>query len=359
VTAASPFSTNFTKFFQNVSYGKLAFDVTVYPKYLHIENSSSKYEMNVWDSGYPGRYFDDAMKSAESAGVDFSKYNIVVVEPPTGITQIIYGPSLPIANYSTPTGTVTGWVVGGVDQRNSSSTGWIWLTHEVGHILGMHHMYLHSSNQRNPIWDSMDNVYITKAAETFAWSRWREGWLSDSQVTCLDASSQTLPITSTLISPVEENSAGQKLVLIKLNQAQAIAIESRRNYGFDQLKDSEEGSLVYLVDVSKKPNEGAITVLPPAQASYLEGQLIGTLQPGQSVTYKGISVFEISSSKLGDNIQLQASSLPAPTTTVFASPTTTTTLKKQILLTITCVKGKTSKKVTAVKPICPAGYVKK
>ena len=27
--------------------------------------------------------------------------------------------------------------------------------------------------------------------------------------------------------------------------------------------------------------------------------------------------------------------------------------------TITCVKGKTSKKVTAVKPVCPKGYKKK
>jgi hypothetical protein len=28
-------------------------------------------------------------------------------------------------------------------------------------------------------------------------------------------------------------------------------------------------------------------------------------------------------------------------------------------MTITCIKGKTTKKVTAVKPICPAGYKKK
>jgi hypothetical protein len=27
--------------------------------------------------------------------------------------------------------------------------------------------------------------------------------------------------------------------------------------------------------------------------------------------------------------------------------------------TITCTKGKAVKKITAVKPVCPAGYVKK
>jgi hypothetical protein len=45
---------------------------------------------------------------------------------------------------------------------------------------------------------------------------------------------------------------------------------------------------------------------------------------------------------------------PAPT----PSPTATTkpAAKK---ITITCVKGKSSKKVTAIKPTCPTGYKKK
>ena len=46
----------------------------------------------------------------------------------------------------------------------------------------------------------------------------------------------------------------------------------------------------------------------------------------------------------------------APTTTTTTTTTTTMPPAKQ---TITCVKGKITKKVTAVKPVCPAGYVKK
>ena len=38
---------------------------------------------------------------------------------------------------------------------------------------------------------------------------------------------------------------------------------------------------------------------------------------------------------------------------------TTTTIKKPVQTTINCYKGKLLKKVTAVKPVCPAGYVKK
>jgi hypothetical protein len=47
----------------------------------------------------------------------------------------------------------------------------------------------------------------------------------------------------------------------------------------------------------------------------------------------------------------------APTPSPSASPTVKPVVAKKI--TITCVKGKTSKKVTAVKPLCPKGFKKK
>jgi len=48
--------------------------------------------------------------------------------------------------------------------------------------------------------------------------------------------------------------------------------------------------------------------------------------------------------------------IPTATPSAAATPSPATTVKK---LTITCVKGKLSKKVTAVKPNCPKGYIKK
>jgi hypothetical protein len=44
---------------------------------------------------------------------------------------------------------------------------------------------------------------------------------------------------------------------------------------------------------------------------------------------------------------------------VAATPTPAVSTKTPTKVTITCVKGKTSKKVTALKPTCPAGYKKK
>ena len=43
---------------------------------------------------------------------------------------------------------------------------------------------------------------------------------------------------------------------------------------------------------------------------------------------------------------------PTPSPSASAKPVTKA-------VTITCIKGKTSKKVTAAKPKCPAGYKKK
>jgi hypothetical protein len=60
---------------------------------------------------------------------------------------------------------------------------------------------------------------------------------------------------------------------------------------------------------------------------------------------------------------------PTPTPTPVATPTTMptqsavpTSSEKPVVAkrtTITCVKGKLSKKVTAVKPKCPSGYKKR
>ena len=52
---------------------------------------------------------------------------------------------------------------------------------------------------------------------------------------------------------------------------------------------------------------------------------------------------------------------PAPTPTPVPTVTATPTPKPKVAkkATITCVKGKLVKKVSAEKPLCPAGYKKK
>jgi hypothetical protein len=57
--------------------------------------------------------------------------------------------------------------------------------------------------------------------------------------------------------------------------------------------------------------------------------------------------------KLSQEKEIVATPTPTPTPSAVAKPAA----KKSV--TISCVKGKTTKKVTAVSPKCPAGYKKK
>ena len=55
----------------------------------------------------------------------------------------------------------------------------------------------------------------------------------------------------------------------------------------------------------------------------------------------------------------RAPKTPTPTATPVADPAPSAKPVVAKKVTITCMKGKTVKKVTAVKPVCPAGFKKK
>ena len=61
--------------------------------------------------------------------------------------------------------------------------------------------------------------------------------------------------------------------------------------------------------------------------------------------------------KLSQAAEVKPSPTPTPTPSVSPTPTSKPTIAKKT--TITCVKGKTTKKVTAVGPKCPSGFKKK
>ena len=65
-----------------------------------------------------------------------------------------------------------------------------------------------------------------------------------------------------------------------------------------------------------------------------------------------IKVVDVAGCIVYHTVAITPTPTPTPTPTASANPV----IKK---VTITCIKGKTSKKVTAVKPKCPTGYKKK
>ena len=72
-----------------------------------------------------------------------------------------------------------------------------------------------------------------------------------------------------------------------------------------------------------------------------------------SFTVTAINSKGSAASALSNSVSYASPSFAMPTTT------TTTTTVPPVMKTITCVKGASSKKVTALNPVCPAGYKKK
>ena len=109
---------------------------------------------------------------------------------------------------------------------------------------------------------------------------------------------------------------------------------------------------------------------------YLNGQLfgglcnltgasacpIGNLGPDAKFSFIVTAVNDAGSaaSVMSNTVTYSAPTLLTTTTTATTTTTTTTTTTQPpVKSTITCVKGSSVKKVTAVRPVCPSGYKKK
>jgi len=92
---------------------------------------------------------------------------------------------------------------------------------------------------------------------------------------------------------------------------------------------------------------------------------ISNLGPDASFTFTVTATNSMGSatSTISNSVSYASQSFALPTTTSTISTTTTitttTTTVPPVVKTITCVKGASTKKVTALNPVCPAGYKKK
>ena len=122
---------------------------------------------------------------------------------------------------------------------------------------------------------------------------------------------------------------------------------------YDLLIRSDIARCVY--GFSKAPIKAELSVISANGTPQIATTVLGEKNGWVSLSAKN---FEFSApvikAKLTQEpeVVVAPSPTPTPTSTASANPV----IKK---VTITCIKGKTSKKVTAVKPKCPTGYKKK
>lgn len=294
------------KFLEDISYGKMKPELTVSNKVYRINKNSASYKMFIDGQGDAVGLVQDALDAADN-DIDFSNFDLVTLAPPLNTKNI----------------KTSGALTGGADlfktkDKNFPSAifigknklsdftkpgfGWSFYAHEFGHVLGITHPYKYIEGEPGPIWDLMGNGG-TSVPEFIGWHRFILNWLGEKEILCLSKNSKGT-VEQTL-KPLNSKEAGKKLLITPLSATQALVVEVRRQSSFDKLTPTETGVLVYLVDVTKGDDQGIITIIS-SKTTTKDTQILGSLKPGEKVSYKGITIQVVSSNKWGDTIKVSS-----------------------------------------------------
>ncbi len=199
----------------------------------------------------------------------------------------------------------------GVHARPDAPSGRAWIASEWGRMNMWAYFLADEDDPRLAHdWQYPDGYASTayrrhlRIEEMLAWSRWQLGWLSESQVSCLNepATGETEAITVTL-SPVAQPGDGTAMAVVPLNNREMIVVESRRKLGYDAPRSFQaddtgastsfprlitEGVLVYTVDSLLATGR-----LPLRVAGDSGNGQVGdfpVLEVGESVTVEGYTI---------------------------------------------------------------------
>ena len=366
------------KFFNASSNRKFSPKFSVFPTVITLNSLDSSFAPystgNYLNNGdqQDHRMVKEALSLARLNG-PLSGYSSINVFAPTSKSLGYYGSAfLDLALNVGGSTLVNSQLVGQVGTISSPVASWKVFAHEYGHLLGMYDYYIpgNGNTGKSPgPFDFMGNT-TGNAPSFFGFQRWVQGWIEDSQVICDNKTDSSI---SHSLTPLNENS-GKKLYVHPIDGSIALAIELRTESEFDSL-NGNDGLLVYLVDMNIGSLKGPISIQPSEQDVILNPQddverySRAPLSSGQYVKVKDVVVLAEEVTKKGATFKvLPASDFRAiqevrakekvalEQKPILESEATAAAIKKT---TITCIKGKLNKKVTAIKPKCPAGYKKK
>jgi M6 family metalloprotease-like protein len=303
---ADNYFTKAKKFLEDISYGKITPELTVSSKVFRINKNSASYKMLTDGQGDAPGLVQDALDAADNE-IDFKNFDLVTVLPPENTKNINTSGALTggAESFKTKEKNFSSAIFIGkskLSNFNQPGFGWSFYAHEFGHVLGITHPFKYTEGKPGPIWDLMGNGG-TSVPEFIGWHRFILNWLGEKEIVCLSKDSKGT-VEQTL-KPLNSKEAGKKLLIKPLSATQALVVEVRRQSVFDKLTPNETGVLVYLVDVTKGDDQGIITIITSKKTTK-DTQILGSLKPGEKVSYKGITIQVVSSNKSGDTIKVSS-----------------------------------------------------
>lgn len=251
----APLAADMRGFYLKQSYGRVRFDFQILPAWIHLPFSPERFGIGIVNgAGDVNAYRNDIVAFTDGQ-IDYSAYDAVyfLVPKETPMATMGFGPAITFPTW-TRTGYLVNGAMGGADMYVNETRGvdgaqWKWMAHETGHAFGLLDEDLHHASSTLGSWGIMANSWSKHAIEHNGWDRYLQGWLDQPQVSCLTRPNLPDAGATVRLSPLVRQAGGTKLALVPLSSATILAIESRKNEGYDHISPGREGVLVYTVDM--------------------------------------------------------------------------------------------------------------
>lgn len=244
-----------TQWFRTASFGKLNLTVNADTSRFHrMPRSSASYGyQRGLSAASHQQYIQDALRAA-GRSVDFRGTQALYIVPTKRASAISFSPTFMGAVTAADGTSIPKTVTFGQDM---SAFGAKVLNHETGHAMGLPDLYSYAGGgSGHPFvggWDLM-GLISGPSPDMTAWHKWKQNWIRDDQVDCLDG-----PGTSTsTLTPVEKPN-GKKMTVVKTGPTRAVVAEVRSKQGNDA-GACATGVLIYTVDTATASGSGPIRI---------------------------------------------------------------------------------------------------
>jgi M6 family metalloprotease-like protein len=309
VTFFTPIAQGVNTYFNTISYGRVAFDFTILPKYVHMDFPISKFKIaNTVGAGDVDGYLK-AVIDLTNPLINYADYEAVYFLVPKEMPMALmgWGPAITFPN-KVDGGYIINGATGGADMYLNEQNGvkgatWKWMAHETGHAYGWYDEDYKHESQTLGSWGVMSNNWSNEVIEQNAWDRYLQGWLEESQVGCTSKTSLATAKEFT-INALSLNNGEQKSVMIPLSGSKILVAESRRASTLDNFRETKEGLLVYTVDMTIGQLGGGYVTIPRPGSTDKDNFLDAALQQGDSVTVGGVTITVTKSGANSDTISV-------------------------------------------------------